>query len=108
MSALRAMLQLRPHSQPDSCSSDVNSINATHNNNSVYSPQYQSTSGQASSVHSISTASFQHSMHNQQSASASTSSTIAASTTPKPSTPTKKSPPFQNLGLHSGAAMGNL
>ncbi|KAF9964283.1 hypothetical protein BGZ70_006685 [Mortierella alpina] len=135
MAALRAMLQLRSNSHPSSLpsqqllvdTSDAQSTYSTHSQ----SPAHAGTSTLPSSasngsshtiphtsntpsaihslpssttttqpaVHSLSTGSFHPGLH---------ASSSAASPTPKPATPTKKPVPFQNLGLHSGSASGNL
>ncbi|KAF9946865.1 hypothetical protein BGZ72_011065 [Mortierella alpina] len=133
MAALRAMLQLRSNSHPSSLpsqqllvdTSDSQSTYSSHtqpqvhsattttasNSSTIFSPIANPTSHTAAvhppalssstqpSIHSLSTGSFHPSVH---------ASSAAASPTPKPATPTKKPVPFQNLGLHSGSASGNL
>ncbi|KAG0263892.1 hypothetical protein BG011_007846 [Mortierella polycephala] len=119
MSALRAMLQLRSNSHPatlpsqqlqlqPSDSTDCQSIhsNSSHhisNSNSNRHIQTLPNSSQ-SSVHSFSTSSYHHGQHGHPYMGQSGASTPSS----KQSSSTKKPAPFQNLGLHSGAASGNL
>ncbi|KAG0197456.1 hypothetical protein BGX28_009064 [Mortierella sp. GBA30] len=107
MAALRAMLQLRSTSQPSSTlpsqyqqqlQVDTSDTQPTHSNSSNNQINTNTTTNtQSSSLHGLSTGSF-HPHH--------PSSGVTPS--PKITTPTKKPAPFQNLGLHSGAASGNL
>ncbi|ORZ13308.1 ankyrin repeat-containing domain protein [Lobosporangium transversale] len=127
------MLQLRSSSSQSDSSSSI----ADNNNESLHSntshPSFSPSSSSSSAVHSVSTASLQL---NNTSTTATLGNTLGIATTPatttttttataaspttvinssitsslssKPSSPAKKPPPFQNLGLHSGAASGNL
>ncbi|KAG9326055.1 hypothetical protein KVV02_000766 [Mortierella alpina] len=131
MAALRAMLQLRSNSHPASLpsqqllvdTSDTQPTYTNHSTNTTTSSTSHPTT--ASNCHSISNASNQTSAIHSPPQTSSTqpsiqslstgsfhpglhASSAAASPTPKPATPTKKPVPFQNLGLHSGSASGNL
>ncbi|GJJ68986.1 uncharacterized protein EMPS_01332 [Entomortierella parvispora] len=103
---------------PSSTSSSIHKNNSNSNTSSTMTVTYKnshntnsSNNSSVSSVHSVSTGS----LHHGHSAFGAAAAAVVAATQHHHHSPTQKSPssskkqaPFQNLGLHSGAALGNL
>ncbi|KAI1302854.1 hypothetical protein EDD11_005458 [Mortierella claussenii] len=113
MAALRAMLQLRPgaSSPPSLSNSPSNSLSQTHTSplqSAVDTPSLSSTATLTSSLPTTNATAVAAAVASVQHTSGNAVTTAAASTPTRPVSNTHNSKKPLNLGLHSGAASGNL